>query len=242
LGGGGNAGAGGSAAGAAGSARDPAADRAAFAALDGFQILDPCDLTGYAVQADPGAVCPQKDDVKNQHVSVHVAGAAGVSYLVNLRVRGIVERYWYDGGALDPVSKVFYTGGMPTVGGFASACKNMASSLPFALPAVLTPSDGCFNGFNVFAMSVSAPPQHFFLNYTTDKNGDRPPHAVYAQDYSVTVEVQGQATLDFFVIGSDEHECYNHDQVIDGVQLSSSPYIGEFLQLNVVSVTRKAPA
>jgi hypothetical protein len=242
LAGGGNAGAGGSAAGAAGSASDPAADRAAFSVLDGFQILDPCDLTSYSVEPGPGAVCPQKNDVKNQHVTVQVAGVAGVTYLVNLRVRGIVERYWYDGGVLDPVSKVFYTGGVPTVGGFASACKNQASSLPFALPAELTPSDGCFNGFNVFAMSVSIPHEHFFLNYTTDKDGDRPPHAVYAQDYSVSVEVQGQATLDFFVIGSDEHECYNHTQVIDGVQLSSSPYIGEFLQLNVVDVTRKAPA
>jgi hypothetical protein len=236
---GGNAAASSGGGGAGGSANDPAADLAAFAALDGFQLLDPCDLTSYTVQADPGAVCPQKNDVKNQHVTLHLAGDASVTYAVKLRVRGIVERYWYDGGSLDPVSKVFYTGGVPTVGGNASACKNQASSLPFTLPAELSPVDGCFNGFNVFAMNVSAPKTHFFLNYTADKDGDRPPHAVYTQDYTVSIDLQGQATLDFFIIGSDEHECYNHNQVIDGVELSSSPYVGEFLQFDVLGVTRK---
>lgn len=219
----------------AGSASD---DAAALAVLNGYQLLDPCDLTNYQVQADPGAVCPQLNSVKNQHVMQKLAGDPNVTYSVTLRVRGIVERYWYEGGTLDPVSKVFYTGGVPTVGGLDSACKNKASELPFQLPSEISPSDGCFNGFNVFAMTVSEPKQHFYLNYTADKNGDRPPHAVYSQDYTVTVAMQGQATLDFYIIGSDEHQCYNHDKVIEGVTLAQSPYIGEFLQFDVVEVTR----
>ena len=229
-------GTGGSVGGTGGSS--PVDDTAALAPLNGYQLLDPCDLTNYQVQSDPGAVCPQLDSVKNQHVSKKIAGDANVTYDVTLRVRGVVERYWYEGGTLDPVSKVFYTGGVPTVGGFASACKNKASELPFQLPAEVSPTDGCFNGFNVFAMTVSEPKQHFYLNYTADKNGDRPPHAVYSQDYTVTLKMKGQATLDFFIIGSDEHQCYNHDKVIDGVTLTSSPYIGNFLQLDVVKVTR----
>lgn len=237
--GGGNAGAGGGGTGGAGGANDPAADLAAVAKLNGFQLLDPCDLTNYTISSDPGAVCPQKDDVKNQHVTLTLAGDAAVTYVVKLHVRGIVEGYWYDGGTLDPVSSTFYTGGVPTVGGNASACKNMASSLPFKLPTELAPTDGCFNGFNMFAMSVSAPKQHFFLNYTAKKDGDRPPHAVYKEDYTVSVEMQGQAMLEFYVVGSDEHECYNHDQTIAGVTLPTSPYIGEFLQFDVVSVSRK---
>jgi hypothetical protein len=227
-----NAGSGGS------SGANAADDAAALAPLNGYQLLDPCDLTNYQVQSDPGAVCPQLDSVKNQHVMRKLAGDPNVTYNVTLRVRGIVERYWYEGGTLDPVSKVFYTGGVPTVGGLASACKNKASELPFQLPPEVSPSDGCFNGFNVFAMTVSAPKQHFYLNYTADKSGDRPPHAVYSQDYTVTIAMQGQATLDFYIIGSDEHQCYNHDKVIDGVTLTSSPYIGNFLQFDVVKVTR----
>ena len=238
AGNGGNGGSGGTTAGAAGNAND-ALDAAALAPLDGFQLLDPCDLTTYHVEPGAGAVCPQVNEVKNQHVTVHLGGEASITYVVTLRVRGIVERYWYTGGTLDPSSKVFYTGGVPTVGGYASACKNKASELPFALPADMSPTDGCFNGFNVFGMGISAPKQHFFLNYTTDKLDDRPPHAVYAQDYTVSVEMQGQAAIDFYVIGSDEHQCYNHDKLLDGVALPSSPYIGEFLQLDVVNVKRK---
>jgi len=228
---------GGGAGGSAGGA-NPADDTAALAPLNGYQLLDPCDLTTYKVESDPGAVCPQLNAVKNQHVTQKIAGDASVTYDVTLRVRGIVERYWYEGGTLDPVSKVFYTGGVPTVGGFASAQKNKVSELPFPLPTEISPTDGYFNGFNVFAMTVSAPKQHFYLNYTADKNGDRQPHAVYSQDYTVTIQMQGQASLDFYIIGSDEHQCYNHDKVIDGVTLKSSPYIGEFLQFDVVKVTR----
>jgi hypothetical protein len=213
-------------------------DTAALAVLNGYQLLDPCDLTSYKVQADAGAVCPQLNEVKNQHVTTKIAGDPNVTYDVTLRVRGIMEGYWYDGGTLDTKSKAFYTGGVPTVGGLASACKNKTSELPFQLPAEVSPTDGCFNGFNVFAMTVSAPKQHYYLNYTAEKNGDRPPHAVYSQDYTVTIKLAGQATLDFYIIGSDEHQCYNHDKVIDGVTLTSSPYIGEFLQFDVVKVTR----
>lgn len=223
-----------------GGSSNAAADAEALEPLNGFQLLDPCDLTNYSVSPDPGAVCPQKDEVKNQHVTVTLAGDASVTYVVSLRVRGVVERYWYEGGALDQESDGFYVGGVPTVGGFASACKNQASSLPFALPDAMAPEDGCFNGFNVFGMHVSAPEQHYFLNYTADKDNDRPPHAVYAQDYTVTIEAKGLATLDFYVIGSDEHQCYNHTEILDGVELPMSPYIGQFLQFDVVAVERKA--
>lgn len=236
----GNGGASAGSGGAASAGASPVDDTAALAPLHGYQLLDPCDLSNYKVEASAGAVCPQTNSVKNQHQSRTLAGDPGVTYDVTLRVRGIVERYWYEGGTLDPVSKVFYTGGVPTVGGLTSACKNKTSELPFQLPPEVSPTDGCFNGFNVFAMTVSAPKQHFYLNYTADKSGDRPPHAVYSQDYTVTVAMQGQAKLDFYIIGSDEHQCYNHDKVIDGVTLTSSPYIGEFLQFDVLKVARRA--
>jgi hypothetical protein len=126
------------------------------------------------------------------------------------------------------------------VGGYASACKNKTSERPFALPPELTPKDNCFNGFNVFALAVSQPTAHYYLNYTTDRNSDRPPHAVYSDDYTVTIPIAGQAKLDFYIIGSDEHQCYNFSQVVAGVALPSTPYIGEFVQFDVTQV-RRAP-
>ena len=227
----GSAGSGGQTAGSAGAASDVAV------VLDKYQLLDPCDLSNYKVEAAASAVCPQTNAVKNQHLTLTFGGDSALTYAVTLHVRGIMEHYWYSGGMLDPVSKTFYIGGVPTVGGYSSACKNKTSELPFTLPTELRPTDNCFNGFNVFALAVSAPNTHYYLNYTADKAGDRPPHAVYNDDYTVTIPIQGQAKLDFYIIGSDEHQCYNHTDVISGVTLSSSPYIGEFAQFDVTKVS-----
>jgi len=211
------------------------------AALDGFRLLDPCQ-SSYKAVATPGDVCPQDNSVKNQHQSVSLRGEPSTIYDVTVRVRGIMEGYWYTGGSLDPVSKTFYTGGVPTIGGFASACKNMTNSLglPFSLPPELSPTDNCWNGFNMFGLLVSAPKQAYYLNYTAEKVVDRPPHAVYRSDYVVTIPMRGDATLDFYIIGSDEHECYNFDQVVPGLDLTPNPYVGDFVQFDVVSVTRHA--
>jgi hypothetical protein len=241
LGGSAGLGAAGSAgsAGSAGQSGAGTSDSAAAAVLDKYQLLDPCDLSSYKVEASAGAVCPQTTAVKNQHVSLQFGGDAALTYDVTLHVRGIMEHYWFTGGTLDPTSKTFYTGGVPTVGGYSSACKNKTSELPFTLPTELSPTDNCWNGFNMFALAVSEPKTHYFLNYTTDKIVDRPPHAVYSDDYTVTIPIKGQAKLDFYVVGSDEHECYNHNQVISGVTLTSSPYIGEFVQFDVTKVSRQ---
>jgi hypothetical protein len=212
-------------------------DSAAAAVLNHYQLLDPCQ-SSYKAVATPGDVCPQDPAVKNQQISLQFGGEASVTYDVTLHVRGIMEGYWYSGGTLDATSKTFYTGGVPTIGGFSSACKNKTSELPFSLPAEVTPTDNCWNGFNMFALTVSAPNQHYYLNYTANKNGDRPPHAVYESDYTVTIPIQGQAKLQFYIIGSDEHECYNFNQLVSGVSTTPSPYIGEFVQFDVTNVTR----
>jgi len=212
-------------------------DQAAATVLNHYQLLDPCQ-SGYHAVSTPGDVCPQDTAVKNQAISLQFGGDASVTYNVTLHVRGIMEGYWYSGGMLDSTSKTFYTGGVPTIGGFSSACKNHTSELPFMLPAEITPTDNCWNGFNMFALTVSAPSQHYYLNYTAEKNGDRPPHAVYQSDYTVTIPIQGQAKLEFYIVGSDEHQCYNFDHVVTGVTTSPSPYIGEFVQFDVVSVAR----
>ena len=209
---------------------------AAAAVLNGYRLLDPCQSSYHAV-ATPGDVCPQDTAVKNQKIQLQFGGTAGVTYNVTLRVRGVMEGYWYSGGTLDAKSMRFYTGGVPTIGGMASACKNKTSELPFALPAEITPVDNCWNGFNMFALTVSAPAQHYYLNYTADVNGDRQPHAVYTSDYTVTIPIQGQAKLEFYIVGSDEHECYNFNTQIPGVSTTPNPYIGDFAQFDVTNVT-----
>jgi hypothetical protein len=178
-----------------------------------------------------------------------------VTYNVKLRVVGVAERYWYTGGLLDSASKVFYTGGLPTIHAAQAPNANLAPGqgackihppqtdanfpIPFTVPPEVAPSDNCYNGFNTFAMTVSSPKQSYFLNYTTDfDNVDRQPHAVYKTDYTVTVPIAGQAKIDFYVIDGDHHQVANTAMTVPNVKNTQikQPYIGNFLELEVVDV------
>jgi hypothetical protein len=116
--------------------------------------------------------------------------------------------------------------------------KNKPSELPFMLPTEVAATDDCWNGFNMFALTVSAPKQHYYLNYTANKDNDRPPHAVYLSDYSVTIVIRCQAELRFCIVGSDEHHRYSFNEVVSGSSTTPAPYVGQFVQVDVSDVTR----
>ena len=246
---GGAGGAGGAAAGGGGSGgTSPEQTKAAAMVLNGFTLIKPCNDNTW------GCCCNEDPKYENQHITKTFGGDPGVMYNVKLRIAGVAERYWYTGGTLDPVSKLFYTGGLPTVNGpppgttpRPSACKikppttdgppnNFA--LGFTVPPEVNPSDGCFNGFNIFAMVVSSPKKSYYLNYTQDFDGtDRQPHACYENDYTITIPIMGQAQLDFYVIDGDHHQVANTGtQMVPNVK-TAQPYHGNFLEFAVLDVT-----
>src|SRR5262245_9352306 len=126
-------------------------DRSAGAALDGFVLQKPCvpDFKP-APHARGFAACEEPRDFENQHRTIRFGGDPRVVYDVTLRVRGVAERHWYEGGALDPKSQLFYTGGRPTIRNAVTAgthldpgkgaCKihppdtDVRFALPFAVP------------------------------------------------------------------------------------------------------------
>lgn len=249
-------------AGQAGSLADP---RVAAQVLDGFALLKPCfsapgTCAGCTCDENSSSLLNSGVAPENQHLTKQFGGDAASVYDVELRVVGVAERYWYAGGTLDPTSKVFYTGGLPTIHSAQApnnnlsagqgACKihppqtNSNYPIPFSVPAEVAPSDGCYNGFNVFAMTVSSPKQTYFLNYTTDFDGvDRQPHAVYKTDYTVTIPIAGQAQIDFYVIDGDHHQVANTSMSVPNLKSAGikQPYSGNFLELQVVSAA-VAPA
>ena len=260
-GGGGRGGASGRPGGAAGAATDP---KAAASVLDGFALLKPCFSTpascaGCTCDENPSNILNSGVAPENQHLTKDFGGEAGVIYNVKLRVVGVAERYWYAGGTLDPTSKVFYTGGLPTIHGAQAMNDNLGAGkgackihppqtdgspynfpLPFVVPPEVAPADSCYNGFNIFAMTVSSPKQSYFLNYTTDFDGvDRQPHAVYRTDYTVTIPIAGQSKLDFYVIDGDHHQVANVSMTVPNLKNAQikQPYVGNFLELEVVDVT-----
>jgi len=279
--GGAGSGAGGNGGGGNGAPRDGGADQGASAGggggdpgsadprlaatvLDGFALLKPCFSTpgscaGCTCDENAANLLNSGKEPENQHVSKQFGGDAAVTYNVKLRVVGVAERYWYSGGTLDATSKVFYTGGLPTIhstqapnnnlGAGQGACKIHPPQtdgnypIPFAVPAEVAPADGCYNGFNIFAMTVSSPKKTYFLNQTTDfDNVDRQPHAVYKTDYTVTIPIAGQAKIDFYVIDGDHHQVANVNMTVPNVKNTQikQPYVGNFLELEVVDATLAA--
>jgi hypothetical protein len=244
-------------AGAGGSAGDSAAAaRAAAQVLDGFTLLKPC-VSSFKPSGNPnnaGDCCCQEDaQNENQHITKQFGGDPSLSYAVKLRIAGVAERYWYAGGQLDPVSHLFYTGGLPTIhsdkapnsnlGPGQGACKihppetDGQFALPFTVPVEIRPTDGCYNGFNIFALTVStaAGKQSYYLNFTTDFDGvDRQPHSVYENDYTVTVRIPGQAQLDFYTIDGDHHQVTNNGTMKVPNLKTPQPYNGNFLEFTVV--------
>jgi len=232
--------------------------RAAAEALDGFALLKPCFAppSGCCCDENTAALLDTGMAPENQHLMKQFGGEANVTYNVKLRVVGVAERYWYSGGMLDPVSKIFYTGGLPTIHSTQApnnnlspgqgACKihppqtDKSYPIPFTVPPEVAPADNCYNGFNIFAMTVSSPKQTYFLNYTTDVDSDRQPHSVYKTDYTVSIPIAGQAKIDFYVIDGDHHQVANTNMSVPNVKTTTikQPYSGNFLELQVVDVTR----
>jgi len=229
--------------------------KAAASVLDGFAIIKPCPASFKpSGNANDGTTCDESSDTENQHITKQFGGDSTVTYNVKLRIAGVSERYWYEGGTLDVTSKLFYTGGLPTIHGPAAnsnlrpgqgACKihppdtDSQYKLPFTVPTEIRPSDGCYNGFNIFAMTVSSPKQSYYLNYTTDFDGvDRQPHKTYMADYTVTIPISGQATVQFFTIDGDHHQVANNGALKVSNVKTAQPFTGNFLELTVVDVTR----
>jgi hypothetical protein len=258
-GGGGTSGRGGAAGtGGAAGAGGGVDDQAAAKVLDGFAVLKPC-VSSFVPSGNANnsgdCCCEELAANENQHLTKQFGGDASVTYNVRLRIAGVAERYWYTGGALDPASDVFYTGGLPTIHSASApndnlspgqgACKihppqtDSQFALPFTVPVDIRPSDGCYNGFNIFTLTVSAPKQSYYLNQTKDFDGvDRQPHTVYKTDYTITIPIAGQAQLDFYTIDGDHHQVTNNGTMTVPNLKTLQPYNGNFLELTVVGVTR----
>ena len=233
-------------------------DRMAAQVLDGFAILKPC-VSSFKPSGNANnsgdCCCEELAANENQRITKQFGGDAGVTYNVKLRIAGVAERYWYAGGTLDATGKIFYTGGLPTIHSTAAPNSNLRAgqgackvhppetdsqfALPFTVPTEIRPADGCYNGFNIFAVTVASPKQSYYLNYTTDYDGaDRQPHAVYKTDYTVTIPIAGGARLDFYTIDGDHHQVTNNGTMTVPNVKTAQPYNGNFLEFTVLDVAR----
>lgn len=171
-------------------------DASVAVGLDGLRWEIPCG-------ADAGLACVVTDPTP---VVAHLAGAAGTTYQVTLRFRGVVEQKAYTGGVADGY---FYTGGA---------------------------EDG--GAYNVYAMTVSSPAQTYFLNAGASDITN-----CWPLDYTETIPIDAGATVTLTSQAKDGQEIKNRDAatgapiVVPDVPPAPDPFNGQFIQMDVVSVS-----
>lgn len=134
-------------------------------------------------------------------------GAAGVTYDVRLRFRGVVETRTYTGGTADGN---LYIGGP-------------------------TPSRG--DTHNIYSLTISNPPQTYYVNHIASGVG-----YCVTLDFQRTVQIAAGATVTLTADGVDGVQLANygadgHPIVIPGIAPAPSAFDGEFVQVDVLSVT-----
>lgn len=142
----------------------------------------------------------------NVNVSTNLGGAEGVTYDVKLHFRGVVEQKTYSGGCGD--GSYWVTGGSYDGG----------------------------DPYNIYRLTVSSPPQTFYLNSGTS-NQTR----VFALDFEQTILMNAGATITLFADAVDSQEIKNIDAQNNPVEVSgvslAQPYDGQFIQMDVETVT-----
>lgn len=139
--------------------------------------------------------------------STTMAGRPGVVYDVVLRFRGVVEQRTYLGGTQDGS---FYEGG----------------DAPWR-------SDP----FNVYGLTISLPAQQYYLNAGTSYV-----RHCFAVEYRETVQVAAGATVTLTADDDEGTSIINVDAagnpiVVPGIPPAPAAFDGQFLQIDVISVT-----
>ena len=155
-----------------------------------------------------------------QIVKTTLTGTPNVSYEVTLHFTGVVEQRIYTG---------FKSGGAH------GAEPDGGSNSDFFIHGGDTPSSD--DPFNVYELEISDPPQVYYLN-----SGPSEPSYVWLIDYLATIPMNAGAKVTLTANPVDDSEISNQGPdggaiVVPGVPPAPKPYDGQFVQMDVTSVT-----
>jgi hypothetical protein len=93
--------------------------------------------------------------------------------------------------------------------------------------------------YNIYKMEIAAPPQTYYLNAGTSGTG-----FCVAIDYTKTIQASAGTVVSLSADSIDGAEVDNHDEpgqpiVAPGVPPAPAAYDGQFIQMDVVSVTER---
>ncbi|WP_159396995.1 hypothetical protein [Sorangium cellulosum] len=91
--------------------------------------------------------------------------------------------------------------------------------------------------YNIYSFAVSDPPEVYYLNDNPNVG-----HDTFIIDHTKTIPIRGGATVTFVGDGQNGIEIANYKHlVVDGIPPAPEPFIGQFIQLDVLSVEAAQP-
>lgn len=181
--------------------------------LNGLRVDDPCAGTP---TTENGAVCQhvmltQAGGFKSAKTAT-IAGTAGVTYDVTLRIRGIVEPTNISGG-MRPSTTTFQYMGMAF------------RTEPFTVGGTVQSPD-----YAQWHIHVASPAQELYLN-DYQKSG----HYIFELDYEITVPMAANTEVTLDATDSNERQIVNYEgYALDDIPGSMNH--GQFVQIDVIAV------
>lgn len=179
-------------------------------ALDGLRIDDPCSGSP---STSKGATCTHVVNPFHTKKDVTIAGTAGKVYDVVLRIRGVVEPTKVTGGSRSDTTTV-------------TVDSQTFRTFPYTVGG--TPGD---QTYQPWLLSVSQPAQNYFFN-----DHGNTAHLTFLLDYQVKIPMAAGAKVTLDVNDANDHEIDNYDKK-SNPGIAGSMNLGQYLQINVVSVT-----
>jgi hypothetical protein len=183
--------------------------------LEGLSWALPC--TGI----DTSTVCytELESGTDEEVLTTTLSGASEQTYLVTLLFRGVVEEKSYSD---DDAGNALAEG--------ADGGSNPQFFIAGGQPAG--------DGYNVYELDVSDPPQTYFLN-----SGSSGTQNTWPLDYEATIPMNSGATITLTANAIDGQEINNNNGVdggpvlVPGLPPYPAAYNGQFIQMDVVTVT-----
>lgn len=186
-------------------------------ALDGLRVDDGC--AGAAPTLTVDSVCGHAVLTGNGFKGskqATIAGTAGMTYDVTLRIRAIVEPTSIMGGMRADTSTFQYRD---------RTWRKMPYTVGGAVSTTNTDSD-----YTQWHIGVASPKQDYYLN-----DYQQTGHYIFKLDYNITIQVDANSMVTLTGNDRNERQIVNYEKyTIEGI--AGSMNYGQFAQINVVSV------
>jgi hypothetical protein len=187
---------------------------AVAAALQGLFLDVPCAASTPTPLAQ-GATCTHPSGTQHIEKSLALGGQVGVTYALTLRIRAVWEPTLIQDGQRPESAHPLTVGGAPPAG--------MAASDPI--------------NYQQYSLQVSEPKQTYWLN-----DYQYVAHDIHKEDYQITIRAAGDARVLVIMNDGNDRQIANFTKASfsDLAPYDKVPSIGQWLRLDVVSVTRDA--